>query len=482
MTIDSPKGPEREARVWTPVEPTEQSAALAEALRHVGVVDPDDDCMSVFETTGEGIKHWVPVDLVALRLLESSPWSSEVERLTAEVEHHKRQHELWARLHTGEHEFVRSPMTQGEIGIWLVAESRELLRGMARRVGAWRRTSAQHYAEFYEAVQEWQRNDEQMLAENQRSSEEVSRLREQLATQALPPNASYRIAAKVMIRLHQAGFPLDNAQRNLLPQIVKDEMRAWSAPVSESVPATPRHQVDVLLDDTETLWVAVCNICGPSEASSFHAVRSMADQHEADTLRPTLTNESFISSQDEGRPSGSGAAAPHSGFKSGDLVRWNGDTGWFEGEILRPTSNETKRSGGWTMLIENMWDVAVTNLGTFYANNKRMIGWVVYLTEERIERIGRPQDAAQAARSEATPNPQITSEINMPSSSPPSGGDSDTTPRTAVRYLSSNCHHCQHTYNWHASNNACVWSGCGCDAFVDQPSPSSLPQEGGTDD
>lgn len=67
--------------VWAPADPTDESARLADALRFVGVVDPDDDCMSVFDTTGEGIKHWVPVDAIALRMLEhmGGVSSSEVE-------------------------------------------------------------------------------------------------------------------------------------------------------------------------------------------------------------------------------------------------------------------------------------------------------------------------------------------------------------------------------------------------------------------
>lgn len=97
MTTDSPKGPEREARplMWAPAEPTDESARLAEALRFVGVVDPDDDCMSVFDTTGEGIKHWVPVEAIALRMLEhvGGVSSSEVEAPKPQpVQHEVRSH------------------------------------------------------------------------------------------------------------------------------------------------------------------------------------------------------------------------------------------------------------------------------------------------------------------------------------------------------------------------------------------------------
>lgn len=63
------------------------------------------------------------------------------------------------------------------------------------------------------------------------------------------------------------------------------------------------------------------------------------------------------------------------------------------------------------------------------------------------------QDAAQAARSEATPKP--------------------------ARYLTSTCHRwrCGHTYNWHASTNRC--EACPCEGFVDEPAPSpSLRKEG----
>jgi chromosome segregation ATPase len=54
--------------------------------------------------------------------------------------------------------------------------ARDLLRGMARRVGEWRRTSAKHYAEFHQALQDWQSNDEQVLADSQRLAEQVEKL------------------------------------------------------------------------------------------------------------------------------------------------------------------------------------------------------------------------------------------------------------------------------------------------------------------
>ena len=56
-------------------------------------------------------------------------------------------------------------------------EARTRLRGMARRVGDWRRTSAGHYADFYHAAQERQRDDERLFAENQRLATELAEWR-----------------------------------------------------------------------------------------------------------------------------------------------------------------------------------------------------------------------------------------------------------------------------------------------------------------
>lgn len=93
---------------------------------------------------------------------------------------------------------------------------------------------------------------------------------------------------------------------------------------------------------------AKCQTCGEFRCGDQAQAEDWKDQHEADTLRPVLTNESFISSQDEGRPSGSERLAPQSVDEF--VVRLRGlvfdlrdkplesdhidyDTGWRDGQI-----------------------------------------------------------------------------------------------------------------------------------------------------
>lgn len=140
----------------------------------------------------------------------------------------------------------------------------------------------------------------------------------------------------------------------------------------------------------------------------FVGVEAPSEAPEPDefamTLRPQLqANSKLEQNLDEGRPSGSERLEPRSGLAPGDPVRWNGDTGWFEGQIVQRTSDEVVRSAGCFPATDKWWDVAVTNLGTFYADKERQLGSVVHITEERMERIVRDKVAAQAARSEATP-------------------------------------------------------------------------------
>lgn len=446
MTTDSPKGPESEARVWAPVEPTAQSEALAKALRQVGVVDPDDDCMSVFETTGEGIKHWVPVDLVALRLLESAAWSSEVERLTADL---------------------------------------------AARDGI---------------IHAWTRQDERRRAE-------VSRLRKQLATAVvLPQDADECVSVVLNAAANRCNAALSEGFDIALTSAVMDLLRSWGASSSEvpqpqggglqwqAVHVQPgtsdREDIDarfsagwwVLGIDPESpempnvqmrvepgpdydggegpvaRWIAAqlekaarqarsitsavgmtqhrveityghlgysahCATCrGWFHFSHEDMAKDWKDQHEADTLRPALEEDESVPTleelrerqrrytRDEGRPSGSKAAEPRSGedlvqrLRSlvADLQGESYDKGFQDGQVQAGNDLE--------MLLDEC-----------------------------------APDAAQAARSEATPK--------------------------GVRYLSSNCHRCHHTYNWHASTNVCV--ACGCEGFIDEPVPSpSLRKEG----
>lgn len=74
-------------------------------------------------------------------------------------------------------------------------------------------------------------------------------------------------------------------------------------------------------------------------------------------------------------------------FGPGDLVRWNGDTGWFAGRIVGPTPKEIRRAAGCFPADDTWWDMTVTDLGTFYEDKPSQLGATVHITEERIERI-----------------------------------------------------------------------------------------------
>lgn len=224
-----------------------------------------------------------------------------------------------------------------------------------------------------------------MRAEN--AEAEVSRLREQLATAVvLPQDAEDRVRSAAMDGDRWTSMRADEIQA--LIRLTLNQVRSWSAPVSESVPATPR--------------------------------------------------------QDEGRPSGSGAAAPRS---DGDEVRallihpaaWNGLVKWLDSRsIYVQAAGELEGIPCWHMGVR---DLSLANAGIrdqcdWWWDDSRCPDWAerggdlckLHRSERErydaeTERIcaAKEQDAAQAARSEATPE--------VPSSSPPSGGDSDTTPR-----------------------------------------------------
>lgn len=210
MTPDIPKGTEGEAR------PEETAAMLLlessmefQALRDLE--NPDEPVNDgYFEAQA---RHQI-------RRLVESGWSapgeqSEVERLTAEVERLRRdlaawtsgrRRKAWPRIESVPDaiyhaaELARSQGTEGgEEHDRLLREASQrmkalndtaqvlladrealsgLLRGMARRVGEWRRTSARHYAEFHQAVEDWGRNDEQALADSAMLAEKTEWLSE----------------------------------------------------------------------------------------------------------------------------------------------------------------------------------------------------------------------------------------------------------------------------------------------------------------
>lgn len=80
---------------------------------------------------------------------------------------------------------------------------------------------------------------------------------------------------------------------------------------------------------------------------------------------------------DEPPSQGGDSGQEAAGFRVGDPVRWNGRTGWFEGRIVGETAKENR------MHLE-VWDVEVTDLGTFYEGKDYQLGKVVHLPQGRL--------------------------------------------------------------------------------------------------
>jgi hypothetical protein len=66
-----------------------------------------------------------------------------------------------------------------------------------------------------------------------------------------------------------------------------------------------------------------------------------------------------------------------SSFEVGDLVRWRGDTGHFDGRITAATSVDDR-------MYREKWDVTVTDLGSFYADEPARLGKIVHVEEDRL--------------------------------------------------------------------------------------------------
>lgn len=90
------------------------------------------------------------------------------------------------------------------------------------------------------------------------------------------------------------------------------------------------------------------------------------------------------------------ASKGRSAFRVGDLVRWTGDTGWFEGRIVKPTNSRA------VMWMEK-WDVEVTDGGTFYTPDRPgPSDGIVHVNEESLTLISR-EGPAHPPTSEASP-------------------------------------------------------------------------------
>jgi hypothetical protein len=181
VTIDSPKGPEREARPEEVSLPELRYAPNGRvAVRRPGQFDewvvvagPDLSWLADVRPNADDVEAWPAL-----------PSPAEVERLTAEVERLRSEH-----------------------------------RGLAETAGA-------------------------LIRRMNNAEEEVSRLREQLATAALPDDGSiaeliYEHVKPVPDHEHSSDWTLSRLSVNAAEQAIL----ALAAPVSESVPVIPQHDV-----------------------------------------------------------------------------------------------------------------------------------------------------------------------------------------------------------------------------------------------
>lgn len=179
-----------------------------------------------------------------------------------------------------------------------------------------------------------------IIEERDQLRAEVSRLREQLATAVvLPQDAEDQLRIAIadpgsrLPRIHYTPERASEPVTRWSGRSVLDLLASWAAPVSESVPATPQpcgqvHNGEVCTElrvhDTNGCWghygprpqemaqhnvvitkaaygmaSAYCFTCKQFASGFGQKAEDWRDQHLADTLRPVLTNESFISSLDE---------------------------------------------------------------------------------------------------------------------------------------------------------------------------------------
>ncbi len=345
---------------------------------------------------------------------------------------------------------------------------------------------------------------------------EVSRLREQLATATAtlgelvilkdgPRDASYherKPLAWQAARVFLAGAPVSESVPATPPVVlatpdsagVGDRIRVgiWDSendPTEKSpeyvegvvVVSRPagRNFVDFRTDDGRVLYGASTyqvteradppRASAPSEASMEDAVlfavaqdRVRRDKGVRHTLEDVAEELELL---DEGRPSGSGAAAPRSGVEliADERARQVAVEGWTPDHDATHNSDDLAMAAACYALPASKREMRHWNhnlaarVPVFWPwhpecwkstgeDRVRDLVKAGALLAAEIDRI-QQQDAAQAARSEATPeepvdvrwdwspaaelSKSIAADMAASSSSPPSGGDSDTTPTEA---------------------------------------------------
>lgn len=398
MTPECPKGPEREAR------PEE---SLRDRLAQIISFQWGFDEKQFGATNADRIAAAVARVVV----------EPELERLTAEVERLRDEITIVRGvLSDGQDERIPSNVSTVQAARWLLSEHEEQVK---------------HNEELGE-------ESRALCDERDQLQAEVSRLREQLAAQTeqveRTRRAERRSIASVltgMLEELEAAYvgefgegPAPSRDRLRAVQAFSVDLFATSSPVEldEFKSASPIIHTVLLSSDTGVMgeWQAFCSGCRQRSVGDLAHAEFWKDQHLADVLVPTLTNESFISSQDEdeslarqravlqgapmsvlhdpnwtpdGRPSGSTAAAPHSEptFSVDEMMASGWETAVAQGErdlLLKMAGELLEQCTDW----DDQYGVCAESVPDPACRIRAI-----------VNRYAIQPDAAQAAGSEATP-------------------------------------------------------------------------------
>lgn len=223
----------------------------------------------------------------------------------------------------------------------------------------------------------------------------------------LPQDADEQIhtALEVNTGVHTGGQLADQTDAVLAL------IRSWGVSSSEAEAPRPQEMTQHRVNIDRARWddrvsFAACRDCPEKCCGDPSDVEFWRDRHQADTLRPTLTNESFISSQDEGRPSGSEAAGP----RSDEELRAKLDLAMDTLGSIWLYVNWHYVSKQLTTEQKELWADAVDEFGDPEDRGPKAERWwrddaPAPAHDEVLERLraAMGKDAAQAARGEATP-------------------------------------------------------------------------------
>jgi hypothetical protein len=353
-----------------------EAEAIRGALREVG-----EDTVPPNVTTLAAVQ-WLIGEHQAL--------AAQNEELGAEASALANERDEWKRAAEAE---AQGRQSERDILAWLHAEAVWRLRGMARRVGEIRQSL--RFADAH--VPRWEQIISEHKAEIVRLRRWVDRFRAGLRTVTEERDALRAQLADAVVLPADWYHQLAAAESGHRAAAVIAQWRQHPASPATSEPARDRLSVvaDAGLDFPDCL-----TDYAQGQVSAYERAIEECEGWAQDLDRAYAAPFLDVARWLEGRvgwfreratqaQSGVDLAvaetAPRAEFAPGAVVKWTGDTGWFVGRIIGPTSADTLRSAGLSFPGEKVWDAEVTDLGTFYAGKDHQLGATVHLTEERIE-------------------------------------------------------------------------------------------------